>query len=1031
MIMSYLKKQKWVALFTIFFLLATPMGRIYAWAADDASFLNSAGEGQSFGKSIIPMFEMLMSEDGQASVNTGSSSSGGTSFTLEELVQGFDAAEQAEKESVYGDEDVFTESIVDTQTELSDSDSMTGQAYQLLNTTMYEHSHPNLTNDAIFGTTTEVLADVVAGEFADCSSSPEYNNTVSTIHMPDMQVCERIIKPGDCTATRSILSIDKYLIQLCEPGSHIATINGFTYQCGSDGNSYYVPEVDLSGIGYTLATNYDVDQSGYNFTQVCEINEEETAVICETGNDGITDIIVWDFVTVEDLQPEGFTYRWWWCDTCSNDIDRKLFGPNGTLAKTVYDSGGWSTTYCELRQSNIWQCRSYNEGEDEVCGWKPSLYCYFEYLEGPGESFTFTMSNKDEGIVVAPGDYLEYWRYNATRDLSLWYNGEYWFRKGGGKPSTYASGVKQPRPTTPWYKVNENISYEPAGCNESGFCDHDDSGWECTDPDSARTYFDIEFTQEMAQVWLSPLFPNDTHEPDVCWEASVPLTCDFNVGAMACYTDINGVEHCPDNAGDLEDTCDEYEDDPGCSFIRSTCINGARDDYGNCYAYSDVYDCGNDIVDETIVRQDVVTCDASVRCMGTECVTPEVVVGDDFEETAAMLSAMQFMAADLKCNEDAENATEEILITDCNVFGGTDYECKKALGGWQNCCDQPISTSLSDYIELTVNVDKLTGASDYLTSLISTEGSTSGASGWGTWVNMADTTIDYCTTAWNSIAGTGSSTAAGTTAGTAAGTTGTTTASEGVIATALQEVTDAIAQWVYDTFGEAAYNMFFEAASSTVVEEGAQQVAGDVSGSALGGSVGGLLASALSFIMWAYLIYQILNLLVQIIFECEDEEFELASKRALESCTYIGTYCATEGMGCIEVRDSYCCYESPLSRILNEQLREQLEMDRGTPETPNCDGILVEDLDQIDWSLVDLSEWIGILKMSGAVSLSDDFEFDMESLTGAGSTFNFGSDDPESEDARDNVAERTVDRINYTEDIEDVAQEKRQELWGQ
>ncbi|MDV5555431.1 conjugal transfer protein TraN [Enterobacter hormaechei] len=41
------------------------------------------------------------------------------------------------------------------------------------------------------------------------------------------------------------------------------------------------------------------------------------------------------------------------------------------------------------------------------------------------------------------------------------------------------------------------------------------------------------------------------------------------------------------------------------------------------------------------------------------------------------------------------------------------------------------------------------------------------------------------------------------------------------------------------------------------------------------------------------------------------------AKRALKNCTYVGSYCKSKVLGaCIEKEKAYCCFNSPLSRII-------------------------------------------------------------------------------------------------------------------
>ena len=146
------------------------------------------------------------------------------------------------------------------------------------------------------------------------------------------------------------------------------------------------------------------------------------------------------------------------------------------------------------------------------------------------------------------------------------------------------------------------------------------------------------------------------------------------------------------------------------------------------------------------------------------------------------------------------------------------------------------------------------------------------------------------------------------------------------------------------------------------------------------------------------------------------------AKKELSSCTYLGSWCAqyvTVGISpsiCIEKRKGYCCYNSPLSRIIQEQVRTQLGMGFGSAENPICGGIPVEDIQNIDWTKVNLDEWLGILAQNDVLPGPDDINLDL--LTGTGSSLNL-ADDPSADDARLNSFERAKVRFegNNIDDI--------------
>lgn len=403
---------------------------------------------------------------------------------------------------------------------------------------------------------------------------------------------------------------------------------------------------------------------------------------------------------------------------------------------------------------------------------------------------------------------------------------------------------------------------------------------------------------------------------------------------------------------------------------------------GKCYVLSEVYDCGYTVDAPTSTLQTTVTCDGEIRCMGTECITADGASSTDFARAAAMLQAAQFTTMDSDCTPGAG----------CYAFRGTGGTCKKAVGGIVNCCKSPGGISLSSYIDLLMAINKLD------TALMSNPESAY----YGTWNTLRtpitetwSTIKQPFTSAWDSMFGSTESAISGASADTTA-------------KTFSQELMTTTAEWVTETFGaEAAGTLFVKDAAGNY-------------------SLGGAIGTPIAWIMWAYMIYTIVMILINIIWPCEQKEFELAAKRDLKSCHYVGSYCANEFLGaCLESREGWCCFNSPLSRIIQEQVRPQLGMSWGSASSPNCEGIPIDALDDIDWNQVDLTEWVGILSTTGhlpTASTDLDSRFSIDNMTGSGSALNDGSRMDSATRAKSQLEEVDVDNIN-----EDV----RQDLWGQ
>ncbi|NJM44652.1 MAG: conjugal transfer protein TraN, partial [Brachymonas sp.] len=84
----------------------------------------------------------------------------------------------------------------------------------------------------------------------------------------------------------------------------------------------------------------------------------------------------------------------------------------------------------------------------------------------------------------------------------------------------------------------------------------------------------------------------------------------------------------------------------------------------------------------------------------------------------------------------------------------------------------------------------------------------------------------------------------------------------------------------------------------------------------------------------------------------------LAMKRGQNLCHYVGTYCSQKILGaCVSRKQTYCCFNSRLARIVQEQGRTQLGRDWGGAKTPNCSGLSAEDFEKLDFSKMDLGEF--------------------------------------------------------------------------
>ena len=104
---------------------------------------------------------------------------------------------------------------------------------------------------------------------------------------------------------------------------------------------------------------------------------------------------------------------------------------------------------------------------------------------------------------------------------------------------------------------------------------------------------------------------------------------------------------------------------------------------------------------------------------------------------------------------------------------------------------------------------------------------------------------------------------------------------------------------------------------------------------------------------------------------CSAQEKLLDKKIDKGLCHYIGAYCGKSILGiCTSKRKSYCCYQSKLTRIIQEGGRPQLGLTFGSPKRPICDGFTIDQFSQLDLSQIDFSEIYN--ELLDAVKLPDE-----------------------------------------------------------
>ena len=92
--------------------------------------------------------------------------------------------------------------------------------------------------------------------------------------------------------------------------------------------------------------------------------------------------------------------------------------------------------------------------------------------------------------------------------------------------------------------------------------------------------------------------------------------------------------------------------------------------------------------------------------------------------------------------------------------------------------------------------------------------------------------------------------------------------------------------------------------------------------------------------------------------QCNQEEVELGYARQAGRTHYVGRYCThSNPLGCYAHAYMYCVFSSKIGRIVQEQGRTQLNRGWGNAKNPKCEGFTPDELQLIDFELIDFSEY--------------------------------------------------------------------------
>jgi conjugal transfer mating pair stabilization protein TraN len=450
------------------------------------------------------------------------------------------------------------------------------------------------------------------------------------------------------------------------------------------------------------------------------------------------------------------------------------------------------------------------------------------------------------------------------------------------------------------------------------------------------------------------------------------------------------------------ETCETLAANPACAYRATNPV--VPPDGVNAAVFEDVYDCETSRTVASAGLAGALSCPDPIRGLGDDLITPIEESNASFHEVAARLAALQFTSMDTSCGDPTDPARKP---DDCRVFEGEAMNCKVAAFGIVDCCDMPGGVSLAQYLQVAFAIGQLDSAIMALDE---------GAALRGAWELAAQPFHDsWAIVSENFASGVNSITGTTVFNTTEAG-------AKGIVALVQDRLLQKTAEWAGAVLGDAANSLFVLA---DPLATGPAFAGGVVQGPVAFAPEILLAYSVLSYVMLAYTIYNVALLVAQIIWSCSERELELGVKRELKSCSYRGQYCANRVFGfCVERRRGYCCFSSPLSRIMQEQIRPIVGMSWGSARRPQCGGFTIAELQRVDFNQIDLTEWMDILLDEGV--MPDGPDATLEALTGSGRALADAM--PPGMDRLDAV-DRAVGRVGQV-DTEDILQRAREGLIG-
>jgi len=469
--------------------------------------------------------------------------------------------------------------------------------------------------------------------------------------------------------------------------------------------------------------------------------------------------------------------------------------------------------------------------------------------------------------------------------------------------------------------LNSSCSQDTATCTSNAFngvCLSQTSTYSCTAAPAIPTSY-TNITQNPTTFQITANFLDTSPCNSFSSSASCTLlstTCTDATPSKiinglsvseSCWT-WNYTYSC--STGTWTGNCTQYANDPNCTNTTNTCINYADPPANSiCDARSRVFNCLTNPGATTATTNCTVQ-----QCINGICVDASSPVDTNFGATIAQLEAQREGGG--YHNQLCQTAST------CVIFKGQASWCKTSLAGLFDCCagtgggggGNP-KTGFSNFA-LNQGASALQGwvwdkASYYVYDLIS------------------DWAIDAAQWAAEIGADTVSSIA--------------------------WDLAITTTEWQAEAGVSFGYVLYAYITGATLATTGAVATLDDVVG-------------AMQFNPWTVVIFIVISA-IESWAECDQFDQVTDMRKDSNLCQQVGTFCyATVNLGlfslCTQYHQAFCCYNSKLAKIVNINGYQQLGISWGTAQSPNCGGLTVTQIGQIDFSKINWSEFIADITAS-------------------------------------------------------------------